>query len=253
MEIHKINEKAQMVVRQISEVAGWMWERGWAEATSGNISVDVTDAFPGIYLDFRTFPMVKLTLPYPALANHYIFITAKGTRMRDLAKDASKCLCIIKISKGGDSYQALFEDPEKPLEPSSELLTHLAIHDKMVQAGNGNKAIVHAHINELVAIPHLPDLRNEARLNEALMGMHTEIPFFFPEGIGYVPLVDPGSPELAEANLNALKDHMIVVWEKHGAMAIGKDVHEAFDRIEVLAKAAKVYINCKALGLDPRF
>jgi len=251
MEIRKINEKAQGIARQIVEVAGLLWTNGWGEATSGNISVNVTDAFPGINLDFRTFPIIHLDIPYPALAHHYIFITTKGTRMRDLLKDPTRCLCIIKLSRTGETYQVLFEDQEHPVEPSSEILTHLAIHEKMVQAGNGNKAIVHAHVHELIVLTHIPEMRNEARLNEALMGMHTEIPFFLPEGIGYVPLVTPGSPELADANLRSLKDHMIVVWEKHGVMAIGKDVHEAFDRMDVLAKAAKIYINCKAMGLDP--
>jgi rhamnulose-1-phosphate aldolase len=249
MDVRKINEKAQGIARQVAEVAGMLWDKGWGEATSGNISVNATGAFSGINLDYRTYPMVPLASAYPKLSHHYLFITTKGSRMRDLRKDPSNGLCIIKISKTGEAYQVLFEDPERPLEPSSELLTHLAIHNQMVIAGNGNQAIVHAHVHELVSLTHKPDLQNAERLNEVLMSMHTETPFFLPEGIGYVPLVAPGSPELAEANLLALQDHTIVVWEKHGCMAIGKDVHEAFDRIDVLAKAANIYL----LGLSFKF
>ena len=246
MQLNKTNEKARGIAAQIAEVAGFLWEKGWGEATSGNISVNVTDCYPGIHMDFRAFPMTLLPSKLKALANNYIFITAKGSRMRNFAQDPSTGLCLIKVSKKGDSYQVLFEDPEHPLEPSSEFLTHLTIHDKMVNAGNGNTSIVHAHVQELVVLTHDPALRNAERLNKVLMDMHTETAFFLPEGIGFVPLVEPGSPELAKANLKALKDHTIVVWEKHGVMAIGKDVHDAFDRIDVLAKAANIYL----LGLS---
>ncbi len=243
MQLNKTNEKARARAAEIAEVAGLLWEKGWGEATSGNISVNVTASYPGIHLDFRSFPMIPLESRLSALAHNYIFITSKGSRMRNLAKDPSNGLCLIKLSKKGDSYQVLFEDPEAPLEPSSEILTHLTIHDKMVKAGNGNTSIVHAHVQELVVLTHDPALRNAKKLNDVLMTMHTETAFFLPEGIGYVPLVAPGSAELARANLKALKDHTVVIWEKHGCMAIGKDVHDAFDRIDVLAKAARIYLE----------
>lgn len=246
MQLNKTNEHTRARADQIGEVAALLWSKGWAEATSGNISVNVTDSYPGIRLDFRTYPMIPLETRYPTLANHYIFITAKGSRMRNIAKDPGGGLCLIKISKKGDAYQALFGDPENPLDPSTEILTHLAIHDKMVKAGNGNTAIVHAHVHELVTLTHDPELRSAKKLNALLMGMHTETAYFLPEGIGYVPLVAPGSPELAKATFKSLKDHTLVVWEKHGCIAIGKDVHEAFDRIDVLAKAAGIYLSCKS-------
>lgn len=243
MQLNKTNEKARAAAARIAEVAGLLWEKGWGEATSGNISVNVTDSYPGIHIDFRSFPIIPLASRLTGLAHNYIFITAKGSRMRNIARDPSNGLCLIKISKKGDSYQILFEDPEHPLEPSSEILTHLTIHDKMVKAGNGNTSIVHAHVHELVLLTHVPELRNAEKLNKVLMSMHTETPFFLPEGIGYVPLVEPGSPELAKANLKGLQDHAVVIWEKHGCMAIGKDVHDAFDRIDVLAKAARIYLE----------
>ncbi len=251
MQLNKTNENARAAAAQIAEVAGLLWEKGWGEASSGNISVNVTDSYPGIHLDFRTSPMVPLPSKLAALAHNYLFITAKGSRMRNLVKDPGSGLCLIKVNKKGDSYQILFEDTENPLEPSSEILTHLTIHDKMAKAGNGNNSIVHAHVHELVVLTHDPALRSEQKLNEVLMAMHTEIPFFFPDGIGYVPLVAPGSPELAKANLKSLKDHTIVVWEKHGCMAIGKNVHEAFDRIDLLAKAAKIYLEVMKFASQP--
>jgi len=82
-----------------------------------------------------------------------------------------------------------------------------------------------------------------------LLKMHTETAFFIPEGIGYVPMVEQGSLALAKATLKSLQNHKIVLWEKHGCLATGKDVHEAFDRIDLMAKAAKIYLLSRGLGL----
>ncbi|MCK9400260.1 MAG: rhamnulose-1-phosphate aldolase [Bacteroidales bacterium] len=250
MQLNKTNEGAREAAARIGEVAGLLWEKGWAEGSGGNISVNVTEFYPGIRMDFRIFPMIPLEVKYPAIAHHHIFITAKGSRMRNLAKDPSTGLCLIKLSKKGDCYQVLYEDPEHPLFPSSELPSHLAIHHHMVKQGQGEKAIVHTHADELVALTHDKNLQSEARLNEILLKMHTETAFFIPEGIGYVPLEVPGSQELAKATLKSLKDHRIILWEKHGCLATGKDVHEAFDRIDLMAKAARIYLMCRTAGID---
>ena len=250
MQLNKTNEQARANAGQIAEVAALLWQKGWAEATSGNISVNVTDCYPGIKMDFRSYPMISLETRHTALSHHYIFITARGSRMRNLTTNPGSGLCLIKVNKKGDAYQVLFEEPENPLAPSTEIHTHLAIHDKMVRAGNGNTSIVHAHVQELVVLTHDPKLRSAKTLNKLLMGMHTEIAYFFPEGIGYVPLVTPGSADLAKATFKSLKDHTLVVWEKHGCIAIGKSVHEAFDRIDVLANAAAIYTSCKAISVE---
>jgi rhamnulose-1-phosphate aldolase len=249
MQLNKTNQGAQGVAAEIAEVASLLWQKGWAEGSGGNISVNVTEYYPGIHIDFRTFPMIPLEVKYPAIAHHYIFITAKGSRMRSLAKDPGPGLCLIKISKKGDGYQVLFEDQEHPLYPSSELPSHFAIHNLMVKQGLGEKAIVHTHAHELVALTHDKNLRSEVRLNEILLKMHTETAFFIPDGIGYVPMEVPGSMELAKATLKSLKNHKIILWEKHGCLAVGKDVHEAFDRIDLMAKAANIYLLAKTAGI----
>jgi rhamnulose-1-phosphate aldolase len=250
MQLNKTNEGAREAAAQIGEVAMLLWEKGWAEASAGNISVDVTEFYPAIRMDFRTFPMVPLEVKYPALAHHHIFISAKGSRMRNLARDPGKGICLIKISKTGDSYQVLYEDADSQLVPSSELPSHIAIHNYMVKQGQGEKAIVHTHAHELVALTHDKNLQNEARLNDILLKMHTETAFFIPEGIGYVSMVEPGSLELAKVTLKSLKNHKVILWEKHGCLATGKDVHEAFDRIDLMAKAARIYLTCRSMGIE---
>jgi rhamnulose-1-phosphate aldolase len=245
MQLNKTNQGAQRVAAEIAEVASLLWQKGWAEGSGGNISVNVTEFYPAIRMDFRTYPMIPLDVKYPALAHHHIFITAKGSRMRNLVRDPGKGICLIKISKTGDFYQVLYEDPEDPLVPSSELPSHLAIHNHMLKQGLGEKAIVHTHSHEIVALTHYKNLQNEASLNEILLKMHTETAFFIPDGIGYVSLQTPGSQALAKATLKSLKKHKIVLWEKHGCLATGRDVNEAFDRIDLMAKAATIYLLVK--------
>lgn len=41
------------------------------------------------------------------------------------------------------------------------------------------------------------------------------------------------------------------MWEKHGACAVGEDIMDAFDQIDVLSKSAQIYINARNMGFVP--
>jgi rhamnulose-1-phosphate aldolase len=69
--------------------------------------------------------------------------------------------------------------------------------------------------------------------------------------LGIVPYTLPGSNELADATLRELEDYDVVMWEKHGVFAKGLDVMDAFDQIDVLSKAAKIYIAARSMGFEP--
>ena len=59
------------------------------------------------------------------------------------------------------------------------------------------------------------------------------------------------SNALADATLKELEEYDVVMWEKHGVFAKGKDVMDAFDQIDVLSKSAKIYISSKCMGFEP--
>ena len=44
-----LTKEIQQVVDEIADVAGYMWERGWAERNAGNFTVDVTNLLPRRY------------------------------------------------------------------------------------------------------------------------------------------------------------------------------------------------------------
>jgi rhamnulose-1-phosphate aldolase len=81
--------------------------------------------------------------------------------------------------------------------------------------------------------------------------MHSETVFFLPEGIGYVPFQLPGSMELADKTLEKLDKHQVVLWEKHGCLAIGNSVPDAFDKIDMFSKAARLWMIAHNAGYEP--
>jgi len=42
-----------------------------------------------------------------------------------------------------------------------------------------------------------------------------------------------------------------VMWEKHGVFAVDTDIMSAFDQVDVLNKAALIYIAAKNMGFEP--
>ena len=61
-----------------------------------------------------------------------------------------------------------------------------------------------------------------------------------------------GSVELADATIRTIDDdYDVVMWEKHGVFAVDVDIMSAFDQVDVLNKAALIYIASRALGHEP--
>jgi rhamnulose-1-phosphate aldolase len=42
-----------------------------------------------------------------------------------------------------------------------------------------------------------------------------------------------------------------VLWEKHGVVAVGPDIMQAFDVVDVLNKSANIYMCAKNMGFEP--
>ena len=81
--------------------------------------------------------------------------------------------------------------------------------------------------------------------------MIPETKAFCPRGLGIAPYALPGSSQLADATIRQLDDYDVVLWEKHGAFAVGEDIFEAFDQIDVLNKSAQIYMTARNMGFVP--
>jgi rhamnulose-1-phosphate aldolase len=248
------NKKLQELLHDVAELASYLWQKGWAERNAGNISVNLCDILPGVEIhNLEKLPSFKLQKVYPELAGTFFYVTGTGRRMRDLARNPMTNACIIHISWDGSSYYILSQNDSSMYEmrPTSELAAHMAIHQEMIRKSSKNRVIIHSHPNELIALTHSPIYKNEDVLNRILWGMQPETTLIVPKGVGVVPYEVPGTVEIADQTIKALEKHDVLIWEKHGCMAVGEEVFATFDLIDTLTKSAQVFFLCKSAGFEP--
>ena len=236
-------------VGQVAEVAGYLWQKGWAERNGGNITVNITE-----YIDdeIKAMPAIsdvmQIGTTLPHLKGCYFYCKGTGKRMRDLARQPMQNGSIIRILNDCASYVII---ADQAVMPTSELPSHLAVHARLIEKGSPYRATVHTHPIELVAMSHNPAFLGKDVLTQLLWSMIPETKAFCPLGLGIVRYALPGSNCLAEATLSELEDYDVVMWEKHGVFAKGLDAMDAFDQIDVLSKSAKIYQSAKAMGFEP--
>ena len=220
-------EGLKAVVYQIAEVTGYLWQKGWAERNGGNITVNVTEFMDDECKAMKPISEVKqIGMVLPQLKGKYFYCKGTGKRMRDLAKEPMQNGSIIRILDDCASYVVIADEP---VVPTSELPTHLNLQNYLLETGSCYKATLHTHPIELVAMSHIQR----------------------PLGIGIVPYALPSSVDLAEATLEQIKTHDVVMWEKHGTVAVGQDIMDAFDQTDVLCKAANIFMCARAMGSEP--
>lgn len=236
-------------VEKIAEVAGYLWQNGWAERNGGNITVNVTKMVDD---EIRQMPAIsevkQIGVTLPALKGCYFYCKGTGKRMRDLARWPMDNGSIIRILDDCASYVIIADNP---VMPTSELPSHLTVHADLIEKGSDYNATVHTHPIELVAMSHNKKFLSKDVLTKILWSMIPETKAFCPLGLGVVPYELPGSNKLADATLQELQDYDVVLWEKHGVFAKGLDAMDAFDQIDVLSKSAKIYIDSKSMGYEP--
>ena len=230
----------------VAEVAGYLWQKGWAERNGGNLTLNITE-----YVDdeMRAMPAISKVLQIgvtlPQLKGCYFYCKGTGKRMRDLARDPMAGGSIVRIFDDCASYEIIADEA---IVPTSEISSHLAIQNYMLECGSGYKATLHTHPIELVAMSHSQEFLDSEHLTQVLWSMIPETLAFAPLGIGVVPYALPSSTELVAPTLEQIKRYDVVLWEKHGTVAVGPDMMEAFDQTDVLNKAANIYMTAKNFG-----
>jgi rhamnulose-1-phosphate aldolase len=247
------NKNFVQLAGEMADVAGILWRNGWAERNAGNISVDVSGMISLRKDPLKEGRVVRLEEAVPGLAERMYLISAAGTRMRDLAVKPFENTVLVRIQPDGASFSVLQfkKKKEKKLVPTSELSTHLGIHQMIVARGSDEKVVLHTHATELITLTHSPEVKTKEALNRILWGMHPETIMFVPKGFGLVPYIHSGSAQIAISTVEALQKHDVVVWEKHGVFAIGKTLHDTFDRIDIACKSARIWFLCKSAGFEP--
>ena len=239
----------QAEIDKVAEVARYLWTKGWAERNGGNITVNITE-----WVDdgMRAKSAISDPRPIGAVLPHlegcWFYCKGTGKRMRDLARDPMGNGSIIRLLPDCAHYEIV---ADAPVAPTSELPSHLAVHDYLLAKGSPYRASLHTHPIELVALTHSRKWMEKDAATHLLWSMIPETRAFCPRGLGMVPYLLPSSVELAEATVRTLdEDYDVVMWEKHGVFAVDRDIMDAFDQVDVLNKAAQIYIAARCMGFE---
>lgn len=236
-------------VAEVAEVAGYLWQKGWAERNGGNITINITDVVTDEIRGMKAISdklQIGTTLPH--LKGCYFFCKGTNKRMRDLARWPMENGSVIRICDDCASYEII---ADQVVRPTSELPAHLSMHNYLIGSGSNYKAAMHTHPIDLVAMTHNPAFLEKDVLTKLLWSMIPETRAFCPRGLGIIPYKLPSSIELAEATVKELADYDVVMWEKHGVCAVGENVMEAFDMVDTLSKSAQIYLTAKSMGFEP--
>jgi rhamnulose-1-phosphate aldolase len=124
---------------------------------------------------------------------------------------------------------------------TSEFNTHLAVHhDQMRSRPIKMHAIVHAQPKHLTYLSHLQKYQDERYLNTHLLRWQPETILNFPQGIGILPFLLPGSSHLMLESMLCLREHPLVIWSQHGVMArADESILHALDLVEYTETAAQ--------------
>ncbi|MBO4572030.1 MAG: rhamnulose-1-phosphate aldolase [Bacteroidales bacterium] len=250
MSILSGREALRADIYSAAEVAGYLWQKGWAERNGGNIVLNITELADE---RMRAMPAlsepISIGLELPLLKGCWFYCKGTQKRMRDLARDPMAGGSVIRILPDCRHYEIV---ADYPVMPTSELPSHLAVHNYLIAKGSVCRASLHTHPTELVALTHSGKWLDEKAATKMLWSMIPETRAFCPHGVGMVPYMLPSSTALAEATIAALERGFdVVMWEKHGVFAVDTDIMSAFDQVDVLNKAAQIYIAARGMGFEP--
>ena len=144
----------------------------------------------------------------------------------------------VRMSPGDMAYLSSRDGQVLAGRPSTERLMHLAVYRACPEA----RAVVHAHpptaIAWSLARPEWTCLPSEA-LPEVILAAGT-IPF--------VPYARPGTAAMGEALAPYLPAHRLLVLARHGALAWGETLEEAYLGMERLEHACQILKAAHDLG-----
>jgi L-fuculose-phosphate aldolase len=123
--------------------------------------------------------------------------------------------------------------------PSMETPFHTGLYRARPDVG----AVVHLHPPSCTTMALLGRELRPAITPEGVLVLGQKVPM-----IGYAT---PGSSELAENIVNGLTKDNAALLKSHGALAVGKDIMEAFARMETMEYIAFLQLRCEELGELP--
>ncbi|OWR32471.1 rhamnulose-1-phosphate aldolase [Saccharibacillus sp. O23] len=228
-------------VREMAEITQHMWRNGWDERNGGNVSYILDEAEVAKYLDIHNvIRVIEPAFPVNELAGKYFIVTGSGKYFKNVLQDPAGNLGVLRVTKDGTRLELLW-GLENDAKPTSELPSHFMSHIERLKADPDHRVVIHNHATNVLAMTFIHDL-DEAKFTKTLWEMCTECIVVFPDGIGIIPWMVPGSSEIGRATAEKMKEYHSVIWPQHGIFGTGTSIDEAFGLIETIEKAAQIYM-----------
>lgn len=159
------------------------------------------------------------------LGDDTFLTTPTGVSKGDMTPDM-----IIRVNSIGGFYEG-----DNEYKPSSEFKMHLRCYETRDDIG----AVVHAHPPYATAFASANIPLDQYGLSEAVMCLGS---------VPVTPFATPGSSAVAASIEPFLCDHDAMLLMNHGALTVGRDLRQAYFRMETLEHTAKITFAASLLG-----
>lgn len=236
--------------KDMIKAANDMWLKGWDERNGGNISMRLSNEdVDSIGLDSikSNASAIKLPSPRKELSNEYFLVTGSGKYFRNVILDPEDTLGIIRLNNDGTAWSKVWGF-SGGANPTSELSAHLMSHAVRKEvSGGANRVVIHTHATNLLSMTYRYEAETKV-FTRKLWEMCTECLVVFPDGVGVLPWLVPGTDEIGKATADLMRKHRLVIWPFHGIVGCGSSLDEAFGLIDTAEKAAEILVKVDSMG-----
>ncbi|KAF6663028.1 rhamnulose-1-phosphate aldolase [Enterobacteriaceae bacterium EKM102V] len=240
---------ASEFVKGMVKATSDMWLKGWDERNGGNVSLRLSEEEVSPYrADFCQEPRCfELSQSAPALANDWFLVTGSGKFMRNVQLDPADCLALLQVDSQGLSCKIHWGLVNGGL-PTSELASHFQSHAvRKAVSGGRDRVIMHCHATHFMALSYVVEM-DSARFTRLLWEGSTECLVVFPDGVGVLPWMVPGTDEIGAATAAQMQSHTLVMWPFHGVFGTGPTLDETFGLIDTAEKSSEVMVKVLSMG-----
>lgn len=234
-------------VKKMCELTNRLYNHGWDERNGGNVSLRIDTENLEDFDDIKTvIRNIPIKFDASALAGDYFLVTGTGRYFKNVIQYPNRDAGLVQIAADGKSVD-LYWGFNDGGEPTSEFPAHLMTHIERMKHDPEQHVVMHCHPTNLIGLSFTQPL-DEAVISELLWKMQAESLVVFPEGVGVIPYMTPGTNDIGAATAAKMAEFRAVMWPHHGLFAAGKDMDETFGLIETIEKAALIYTTIQAQG-----
>lgn len=234
-------------VEQMCKITHGLYAHGWDERNGGNVSYRLTEEEVSQYADTdKVLRNEPIDFDASELAGQYYLVTGTGRYFKNVIDNPEGDAGLVQIAADGHSVD-IHWGYNDGAQPTSEFPAHLMTHINRQHVDSEQRIVMHCHPTNLVAMSFTVPL-NEKIMTRILWKMQAESIVVFPEGLGVIPYMTPGTNAIGEATAEKMKDFRLVLWPQHGVFAAGDTMDETFGLIETIEKAALIYTTIQSQG-----